>query len=126
MKEQIKDLETARDVLIKSMKDKDVNYYKEAVSLLQDIMDELKNENERPNECDLLINRVIELIGNSDYCDMECPLCEENHIKHINYNNTQIYVCEDCSFVALEFVEDKDIENLEEYLKLEEYSEEDR
>lgn len=45
-----------------------------------------------------------------------CPMCEEGKMKHINYKNTHVYVCEVCPFVGCEIVEEKDYKLMIEWL----------
>lgn len=55
--------------------------------------------------------------GNHYSNNIVCPLCEEEHITHKEYNGTHIYICEDCPFIGLEYIDVKDAENLLDFLK---------
>jgi Zn-finger nucleic acid-binding protein len=42
---------------------------------------------------------------------MKCPMCEHS-LPHVERNGTHIYICPECSFVGLEYLGNKDLENL--------------
>lgn len=46
----------------------------------------------------------------------KCPLCEHDLVHH-NRNGTHIYVCPECSFIGLEWLNDNDTIELTDYLK---------
>lgn len=49
---------------------------------------------------------------------LKCPFCEEETMETICYKGTYIYVCDECTFVGLEYRTNKDIENLQECIFL--------
>lgn len=50
--------------------------------------------------------------------EMRCPFCEERKLSTYLFNGSWIYKCHDCSFVGVEGRTDKDIENLQKFVKL--------
>lgn len=61
-------------------------------------------------------------IRNTDYdryeIDMKCPLCDSEYVEAYYFHGTWIYVCEDCTFMGLEYVDRNDLKNLELFEKL--------
>lgn len=49
--------------------------------------------------------------------NMTCPMCGTN-LDYTQKNDTHIYACAECPMIAIEFFNDKNIEDLKEYLKL--------
>lgn len=62
-----------------------------------------------------LAMREIPKMTNDTECDMKCNMCD-GKLDYLNYKGTHIWVCEDCPNIQFECVEDKDVENLIEYL----------
>ena len=48
---------------------------------------------------------------------IKCPLCREDSITYKSWLSTYIYTCSDCPFLSFEYINDKDLENLQDYLK---------
>lgn len=61
-------------------------------------------------------------IKNIDYdkyeTDMKCPLCNSEQVETYYFNGTWIYICEDCAFMGLEYIDRNDLKNLELFEKL--------
>ena len=49
---------------------------------------------------------------------MYCPMCREGELIHKDVNNTHIYICECCPFVAFEYIDMQNLLDLTRYLKL--------
>lgn len=115
--EDINTLEKTRDVLLEEInnKSKDTKFVKIALGYLQDVFNEMEEMHEDVR-CDKLIEEIINFLNTED-CEMVCPMCEETTLKYHEYKGSHIYTCEVCAFIGFEFVENKDVDNLAEFLK---------
>lgn len=115
--ENINTLERTRDVLLEEInnKSKDTKFVKIALGYLQDVFNEMEEMHEDVR-CDKLIEEIVNFLNTED-CEMVCPMCEETTLKHHEYKGSHIYTCEVCAFIGFEFVENKDVDNLAEFLK---------
>ena len=52
------------------------------------------------------------------FVDMKCPLCDSHNIEAYHFHGTWIYVCEDCTFIGMEYANKHDLENLKLFEKL--------
>ena len=53
--------------------------------------------------------------GKKDYEPMKCPMCEETNLTHYDYKGTHIYDCSHCAFQGLEYIENNDLSNFNEW-----------
>lgn len=115
--EDINTLERTRDVLLEEInnKSKDTKFVKVALGYLQDVLNEMEEMHENVR-CDKLIEEIVNFLNTED-CEMVCPMCEETTLKHHECKGSHIYACEFCAFIGFEFVENKDVDNLAEFLK---------
>lgn len=51
--------------------------------------------------------------------DFKCNICDTHNMRLFNYKGTFIYICDDCPNIQFEFIDYCDIENLKEFLYLE-------
>lgn len=118
--DDIRDLEQLKDILIKKMNEYHNNkkVVDMIISYLGEIIDMILDDREDINGCNQIIEEVINYLNDIDK-QMTCPMCQEEKMKHIEYNGTHIYICEHCPFIGFEYVEQKDIDNLKEYLERE-------
>lgn len=69
------------------------------------------------DECNLLMERAVDLLNNYQSKTVVCPLCRNDEMEHEEYKGTHIYVCEPCPAICFECVDKKDYENMIEWLK---------
>lgn len=69
------------------------------------------------DECNLLMERAVDLLNNYQSKTAVCPLCRNDEMEHEEYKGTHIYVCEPCPAICFECVDKKDYENMIEWLK---------
>lgn len=50
--------------------------------------------------------------------EMLCPMCLEGKLEWKPVNNTHIYICDVCPFIAFEYIDNQNLEDLTRYLKL--------
>lgn len=60
-------------------------------------------------------NDYIEVVPNNK--KVTCNMCG-GHLTHYNYNGTFIWMCDECPNIQLEFYNDTDIIEFNEFLKL--------
>lgn len=91
---------------------KEINKYRNKIKRIYTIVNYIDNEI-RELENDEIV--VEEKQKESEIEGVNCPLCGEKLV-HEEYNGTHLYKCPSCPIVAMEDVEQKDINNMFENL----------
>ena len=48
---------------------------------------------------------------------VKCPLCCADSMSYKSWLGTHLYICDECPFLSMEYYNDNDITNLQDYLK---------